>query len=1856
MRKRSTIARCILGSFILMLGGPAAATPSGWWNSNWQYSQWIRITSGAAALPSGFTVPVTFDHAALVLGGKSRSDGNDLRVAYWNGASWNELDRLLDPGSSWNSATTTIWLKLQAGVPASSFDDNYGLYYGNSGAGAPPANGSNVFLHFDGFESGDLSGWGSVWQDPGDVIGATTAAVHGGAYAGQASINATDPGLAAVRAEYAAQPGVHTVFYAYFPAGYAFNADTTIDQLYGGFWGEQQLALVVQGAGGQLYLWNNFMGEPYFGVTTVSTGQWYRLEVKSIVSPTLGRAELWVNGVREANEFNRNTGSVDTDNHLIGTFWKNSGPNTLYVDDAFTRIWIDPEPVTSLGTENSFSSDLLLSPGSGSFTVTVPGYFEMTFDTRAGGGIRRFFDLAEDPSRTYDLAGALEGIGQPEGLFSTGMNVGGTYFNASANNNGSKLDLLEATPTRVRVRQEAFYQNVAGPILGGVKAIGDYSVHPSGRLALRWDRRTTSTVAYTTEYHETLLHHLASGPLSAWTPYSETDGIAPNPGTDDFLLVQNDQPGVRTDFLDILYQDWPMADVTNWAVNLPQERINLAWIDSTASVLPANARDTWSFLAYFKPTNFVDPADPAVLSRANDYRAPDPLTFFSGAAWMDADENTGAGDNFNEAEAAYLLELDPSTGLIFDLDGTLAQPRFSPFFKIRQWRSLQEPATITVEGVTKTNDADYTADVKPISRAHFASNLWWHSTLEDPAAVATPDVGGGGGVSGSTTFTGGKYGAGILIDANGDYATSDSGSFNAGMGTVEFWYQPSFGHTDGQRHVLWMNQSVGPDYFVFEKTAANELLFTTQNTGGGGLASVRIASADFSWRANDWVHLRTVWNATAPAGERLRVFVNGVEPAHVDMGLYSSIGMNSGNTFYGSCGGGICPFGPMANANGIIDEIHQYGDGGTMPIANGGLVSDANEYLADTAKNFQLGFTPLAAGRRGAYLYLGADSKFRGLNVVLATAGTGVAAGALEWQYWNGTGWASLEAVAGFNDQTSSLTQANGTIFWSSDPGGWSAYSVSGGPDLFYLRTYLTLGSYATAPVEALIKTDILLFQYQGDVTASARTFDFTLPMPPLEVSISSATNQSFTVGAATPVLAAAMTITDVLGGFITSANDIRIRIPAGLPLRWDTSLGSASLSGSAAAKVNPAIKAFEDFDQTLVLDVVTNFAPGDQLVVSDLQFFGFLHPAPADSLELEIGDDGSAAAIDDKAIEVLAAGTPSLSSYHHQLFTVLQPPTSAETLYVTEGVAGGSITAAGEFAIEIPPSFPMEWDAIGSVSLSGPAASKVSPIVTYLTVRIVRFDVTAAFSPGEYVAISGLGFKNFSAPSAVDHLRLAVPPGNSVDQDDKIIRIEVSTDVPFFTATATDSRVKLEWINPSFGSCAFLHLLRREDDFPTDPLDPLALPVLSPYACVAGNKESFDDTTSLLNDTTYHYSIFVESSGGFTTPGKRVKARPFDTSGSVKWAYSTGATAMAPPGLRFHSGSAYVYAVSNDNILHAVRGGAGGGYWPAGWTPYELDAPAQARPPVVNFAVGSSTNGVAFLGSQDGRVHAVNAESGALEWDEPIATMVQAAPAGNFRGFDLTALDFVLVGTRNSSTANALVALDVNTGAPQWSFDNSFPQNGNGLGIGIISSTAAVDYTNKLVYFASRVRAGGSADTVWSVDFAADPPRLVWSTPVGNVDGSPILFRGFLLVGTNSGNLLAMDTSNGDVAYSIPLLNGAVKGFVFPHHGTQNVFLSTNDKIWSVNVITASVNPDWPVGSVSSPSTPVAIPGGDVLSGGGDGHLHQLDPLTPLAAASTSLGDGTAAVGMPTVDVLNSMAYVGTDQGVIYGVLLPIP
>lgn len=126
----------------------------GWWNLDYGYRQRIDVSAGVAT-PGDYTVPVTIDHTKLVGDVLSQADGDDLRVLRWNGATWTELDRVLDIGSAWNASTTTFLFRTTDPIDTAT-TSTYWLYLDNPAATAAPADPEQVFLLVENFDDGTL--------------------------------------------------------------------------------------------------------------------------------------------------------------------------------------------------------------------------------------------------------------------------------------------------------------------------------------------------------------------------------------------------------------------------------------------------------------------------------------------------------------------------------------------------------------------------------------------------------------------------------------------------------------------------------------------------------------------------------------------------------------------------------------------------------------------------------------------------------------------------------------------------------------------------------------------------------------------------------------------------------------------------------------------------------------------------------------------------------------------------------------------------------------------------------------------------------------------------------------------------------------------------------------------------------------------------------------------------------------------------------------------------------------------------------------------------------------------------------------------------------------------------------------------------------------------------------------------------------------------------------------------------------------------------------------------------------------------------------------------------------------------
>jgi hypothetical protein len=155
----------------------ASAPANEWWDTDYQHRKKITVSSnGGIAVPDEYSVSFSEDTASLISASKLRPDGNDWRIAYWDGSSWIELDRHVRSG--WDSANTETWFKTQAAIGGGASDDNYYVYYGYSAeTGTPPSYWSDsmgadapsrVYWFADDFEEHNSGDDPDGWTDQSD--------------------------------------------------------------------------------------------------------------------------------------------------------------------------------------------------------------------------------------------------------------------------------------------------------------------------------------------------------------------------------------------------------------------------------------------------------------------------------------------------------------------------------------------------------------------------------------------------------------------------------------------------------------------------------------------------------------------------------------------------------------------------------------------------------------------------------------------------------------------------------------------------------------------------------------------------------------------------------------------------------------------------------------------------------------------------------------------------------------------------------------------------------------------------------------------------------------------------------------------------------------------------------------------------------------------------------------------------------------------------------------------------------------------------------------------------------------------------------------------------------------------------------------------------------------------------------------------------------------------------------------------------------------------------------------------------------------------------------------------------------
>ncbi|MBD3253218.1 DUF2341 domain-containing protein [Candidatus Pacearchaeota archaeon] len=156
--------------------------PENWLDDEWEYRKNHTIEGSSAGAQTNYVIHFIVHNGTgadsgenIYCNGKCKSDFGDIRFTSDDGVT--ELDYFLEEYNSGENAS--FWVEIDS-IPASPGSKDIFVYYGNPSA-STTSNGSDTFLYFEGFETGNklTSGTGSITREAGGVTGSYQADVDG---------------------------------------------------------------------------------------------------------------------------------------------------------------------------------------------------------------------------------------------------------------------------------------------------------------------------------------------------------------------------------------------------------------------------------------------------------------------------------------------------------------------------------------------------------------------------------------------------------------------------------------------------------------------------------------------------------------------------------------------------------------------------------------------------------------------------------------------------------------------------------------------------------------------------------------------------------------------------------------------------------------------------------------------------------------------------------------------------------------------------------------------------------------------------------------------------------------------------------------------------------------------------------------------------------------------------------------------------------------------------------------------------------------------------------------------------------------------------------------------------------------------------------------------------------------------------------------------------------------------------------------------------------------------------------------------------------------------------------------------
>lgn len=718
-------------------------------------------------------------------------------------------------------------------------------------------------------------------------------------------------------------------------------------------------------------------------------------------------------------------------------------------------------------------------------TVESSGQFRLVFDAGFNWGISQWYDLLNDPNATTNLTS--EAFSKPayyadeSGLYNQvyygtnfddhklSIQAARVYPDSAANRSFS---ILENTVNRVVV------QSVTNPLIdsnaaNGIKVTLTYYIYPNGKIYIHSKIDVSADFPSTTWRQPTIglsdpscTNYLSEPDTAGWmrstatqSPYSYENAKSPyvfafwSPSTPDpyanwtkasiMVVPKSDNPYETKQHLGHNWAGYKRMSyyAQNFALTNGQtvESVFLIQLGTQGSSVLPNI-------------NSPSVAGPY----ANDYLNPSILTVTNGSI---------VGTGFDATEGVYTLSTAANQAQ-FSINGSTYK-RIKPVFKISGYNSTKEPH-IVIDGQIKSMGVDFTASLSSpsvlivqlnsdISKSATITVTEGTAELPVPAAdIQAPTTPTGlVAMAASTTqinltwnaSTDNKGVAGYKIYRDGVPISSQVGTSYSDTGMIEgvvYTYNIAAYDVAGNTSVLSSSvsaktQTVAPKVTISRKTyGILDYNSSTTDTVINWIRDRFVFKVAGKTPSSSSVHWDTYFDIYGPASlvglMSLKDWALANNINAEEILLHAKVNYTSA----------------IATAWDQLDKFDAFeGAKGVMRTSDDVTYSD----LTSTAYSGNVTWQNT--------MYIGYEEPFDQINLVFATAGSGITK---VWEYWNGSAWTTL-ATSG----TASGLTASGQVLFS-PPSTWARKVVNGSRSKYFVRCRITAAS--TTPVTASVKGD----------------------------------------------------------------------------------------------------------------------------------------------------------------------------------------------------------------------------------------------------------------------------------------------------------------------------------------------------------------------------------------------------------------------------------------------------------------------------------------------------------------------------------------------------------------------------------------------------------------------------------------------------------------------------------------------------------------------------------------------------------------------------------------------------------------